>query len=136
MGSEAIQLTNAQLQAGPQTVSDGSAFPAGQATIPLALLPTQKPYVVLGSATLNLQSPLAYVPLSAVGATGPVTQAHTLYVRSNAPIQLQLTYLGDSTPHTTYLMGLLVLEADPSHPIVAVAAQGAAFVESLAVGNQ
>jgi hypothetical protein len=133
---DTIQLGEATLLAGPSEVCEGDTFPAGGTTIPLALLGTWKPYVVdSGRQLYNVASPAAFVPLNGVGASGPVTQAHTLYLRVLAPVQVQLTYFGVVSAQVVYLSGLLLVEPDPAHPVTAVAVMGTAQVEFLAVGN-
>lgn len=134
--SEAVQLApGSALLAGPLVVSDGSAFPGSTSTVPLALQPPQKPYAVTSGVLLFTISSLSFVVIPAVGAVGPVTQAHTVYVRSLGPIQLRLTYLGDASPGITYLSGLAVIEVDPSRAVTKIEALGAGQLEVFAAGN-
>lgn len=135
--AEVIQLQPATLMAGPSTSNDGSVFPSGNTIIPLDLAPAQKPYVVSTGRQLPMvQSPSGFQALAGIGATSSVTQAHTVYVRTQAPFMFRVTYLGDATPKVRYTSGLWMEEADPSHPIVLLEAQGTGQVEYLAVGNQ
>lgn len=134
---DAIQFSNAQLLAGPQVLSDGSAFPSSVSTVSLALQPPIKGFVTTTGVQLyNLSSPSSPMAIPGIGSNGPVTQAHTLHVRSQSPLQVLVTYLNDATAHTSYTLGELLIEADPAHPIVAVSIQGSGPVEVLAVGNQ
>jgi hypothetical protein len=133
---EVIQLGNATLQAGPASSSADSPFPSGQATIPLALFPIAKSYSVgTGPQLQNVSSPNAPVALPGIGASGPVTQAHTLYLRTQVPMVVSLTKNGGSA-QTVNVLGLLLVEFDPNNPLVALAVQGTGQVEFLAVGNQ
>jgi hypothetical protein len=126
------------LYAGPNDVCEGSGgFPAGSTPIPLELLPCSKPYLVsTGASLINIASPASLYALPGVGTAGNVTQAHTLYLRTNVPVIVALTFLGGASAQQLNVNGLLIIEADPAHPITGVSVQAAqAQVEYLAVGN-
>lgn len=130
----------AQLQAiltvGPAAVSD-SFFPSGTSTVPLFLNPSPKQYNVdTGPQRPQVNSPNTYAALSAIGAGQTVTQASLLVFRSNVPVKLRLTYLGDAVPYIRYVNGLVIEEFDPSHPLTLLEMQGAGQVEYWACGLQ
>jgi hypothetical protein len=133
-----IQLVGGSLQAGPAFASDGSSFPAASTPIPLALYPANgKQYTVgTGGQLYTVNSPSAFVAVQGVGASGPVTQAHTVYARTTSAMILQVTYAGDATQYLIYLQGTIVLEADPNHAITSINVKGAGQLEFMAVGNQ
>jgi hypothetical protein len=135
--AEVIQLQPATLMAGPSTSNDGSVFPSGNTIIPLDLIPVQKPYVVsTGRQLPTVQSSGGFTALSGVGAGQSVTQAHTVYVRTQSPFMFRVTYLGDAVPKVRYTSGLWIEEVDPTHPVTLLEVQGTGQVEYLCVGNQ
>jgi hypothetical protein len=137
---EAIQLVNAQLQAGPPTVGDGSVFPSGQTNIPLDLNPTpQKPYAVsTGRQLANVSSPNSLQTLPGIGTGSTVTQGHTLYMRTNGSFLVALTMNGiaGGAVQEFQLAGLVVLEFDQNKYLTLLQVQGTGTIEYLVVGNQ
>lgn len=132
---EAVQLQGATLAAGPTVVSDGSQFPSGSTTIPFALNPAQKPYVVeTGRVLPTVNTANAYQIMQGIGTGGPVTQAHTLYVRVAAPMKIRITQNG--VTNVVLLNGVLLLEFDPSNPMTLLEINGSGQVEYAAWGNQ
>lgn len=135
--SDTIQLGGgAVLQAGPAAVDDCGSFPAGATSIPLQLLPVAKGYVVTtGRQLYNLSSPSAFTTLPGVGALGPVTKAHTLYLRCLSPFEIRITNATDGTTKVNYVMGLFLQELTQGQEVVLVEAMGAGQLELLAAGN-
>lgn len=132
--SEQLQLTGgAALQGGPSSVCDGTGgFPSAAVNVPLSLLPSCKQYVVSSGPQLaNVNSPSAPGALS----IGAVTQAHTIYLRTNVPMVFSITYTGNATPQLTYVNGMVIIEVDPAHYVTAIAVQGVGQAEYLCVGN-
>lgn len=124
--------------------SDASgAFPAGATSIPLALSPSPKSLTVdSGVVKRNVASPAAFVALSGVGASDAVTQGSFLYVRTNAPMQLRMTFNNPAGGVTTAVVpvgssiggGLLVLEFDPTRYLTLLEAEGIGTIEYLVGG--
>lgn len=136
--SEIIQLgAGAVIQAGPGDVVDQGTFPSDVASIPLSLVGAIKPYIVSTGVQLYNWNTTLFTALPGVGSAGPVTQAHTLYMRTVVYMKVRLTYQNDASPHITYVLGMLLLEFDPgNNPVVLVEAIGAGQLQMLAVGNQ
>lgn len=137
--TDQIQIEG-QLTAGPQSACEGTGgFPGSTSVVPLALSGGccgGKPYTnSTGPQLLQFNNTVTSVALNGVGAGGPVTKAHTVYIRTSAPILFTFAFDGVGPTSDVYVYGLFLLEVDPTHCITAVAAKGAATIEYLAVGN-
>lgn len=133
---------NGSLFAGPQAVTTDT-FPGSSFTIPLGLAEGGTKGWTVGTGVLrrNLNSPAAFVALGGVGpAAGAdaVTQGHTLYLRCDAGIDLEMTIddgAGGTDVVVVHHKGLLIKEFDAARPLELLRAQGTATVEYLVVGN-
>jgi hypothetical protein len=121
------------LVVGPQAVVDTSV-PSGTTTAPFALDKVATVHSGLKQRALNSAS--VYVTLSGVGTSDDVTNGLQLYLRSSDPILVRLTF--DTTPADIVseipVNGLLLLDIDPSKPLVSVEAKGVATIEYLIAG--
>ena len=94
-------------------------FPSGEALVAMDLLPPLKGYIVTtGRQLYNINSPSAFAPIPGVGTNGPVTQGHTLYMRSNGPFLVQLTMTGvdGGTSQEIPLYGTMLIEFNAINP--------------------
>jgi hypothetical protein len=124
--------------------SDASgAFPAGASSVPLSLSPSLKPLLVdSGMQKRNVASPLAFVALSGVGATDTVTQGTFLYLKTNAPMQVRMTFnnpAGGVTSAVTNVGssvggGQIIQEFDPTRWLTLLEVEGSGTVEWLVGG--
>lgn len=80
-----------QLTAGPSSATDGT-FPDGSTVIPFSTSPSPKPYNSdTGKNVRTITSPSSFIELVNLGADGDVTQAHTVELRTSAPMTLRVT---------------------------------------------
>jgi hypothetical protein len=118
----------------------GGSFPSGITQIPFGLNPPSKPYTVsTGAMVATVDSPSSFVALGGIGAGGAVTQATTLYLRTTAPIALQLIRNNNGSGTTTITLGqvsgVFLLEAPAGYEVQSVLVEGAGTVEYFAAGN-
>jgi hypothetical protein len=117
---------------------DAGSFPAGISNVPLSLLPCSKPFAVsTGDQVANVNN-VALAALGGIGAGGPVTKAHTLYLRSAAAMQVQLTLSNDGTGTTTATVnvnGTMLIETATGYEVQGVSVLGVGVLEYLALGN-
>jgi hypothetical protein len=117
---------------------DAGSFPAGISNVPLSLLPCSKPFVVsTGDQVANVNN-VSLAPVGGVGASGPVTNAHTLYLRTAAPMKVQLTLNNDGSGTTTETLnvnGTLLIETATGYEVQGVEVLGVGVLEYLAIGN-
>jgi hypothetical protein len=134
---DVVQLGSAILQAGPQACSEGTGgFPGSTGQTPLMLLPCQKGYIVTtGFQVMNLNSPSAPVALPGIGTNGTVTQAHTIFIQTTTPTLVVPTYTGVANPTAQRVVGILLIEVDPSNPCTGITVQGQGPVQFAAFGN-
>lgn len=131
----------AQLTSGPSDSSTSGQFPSGTDVIPFSLAQDPKSYSVrTGTQQASVQSPLAYVALSGIGAGQSVTQAQLLYLRTNTAMNVRVTRTDPTNPVATITFvarpqGLLFVEASVDSPITLVEVEGAGTVEFAAFGN-
>ncbi len=112
--------------------------PAGVTQIPFSATPSPKPSSRMGGGSKVLSSPSAFQTISGLGPTDDVTTADTIYVKSDAPIQLQLTMqnLGGGSPVVSVVnvYGTFWIELPPSGYATGLAAQGSANLEVIISG--
>jgi len=113
--------------------------PQGVSQTPLALNPSTKQSAVqTGLRHKSLSSPSSMQAISGLGTGGDVTTADTLYLKSDAPIQVQLTQQnlagGSPVVSVVNLYGTLLLEFPPSGYLTGIEAQGTANLEILISG--
>ena len=95
--------------------SPSGTVPAGVSQVPLATNPpTKQSAVQTGLRHKSLNSSGSFQILSGLGATDDVTTADTIYVKSDAPIQLRLTQVnpagGSPIVSIVNLFGMLFQE--------------------------
>ena len=136
MGTVSFQ---GEIEARPQVVSDTS-FPGGRTDISLILTPTSKPAgVMTGVALRTINSPSSYVALTGVGVTDTVTQSNFVYLRTNAPMLIRLTFKDGSNPDIVSVLpmnGACVYEVDVSRYLKLIEVMGSGQVEWFASGPQ
>ena len=126
---------NALLQAGPAASGDQN-FPSGTTTIPIATTPDPKVYNEdSGRTNITLNSPAAYVALPPLAPGGLLTQAHTLYLRTAAPMTVRLTF-GSTVLDGLQIQGTFFMEFPPGTPLTLCEVKGAGAVEYYVAGNQ
>jgi hypothetical protein len=137
MGSSVV--FTGSIIAGPQGAGDCS-FPSGITNIAFGTSPNTLPAPVSAYNQVSLNSPSAFQTLPGLGPTSTVTQGNFLYVRSNAPVLLQLVYFTASGNVTVVipLYGPFVWQVpqSPSYYLVSAAIEGTAQVEFYVSGNQ
>jgi hypothetical protein len=126
----------ATLTAAPAQATD-QTFPSGTTTIPFATTPDPKTYTndTGRNNVSNFASPSSYTALAGLGTAGPVTQAHTLYVRTANPMMMQLTFQGGSALDPIQIQGVFFMEFPPNLPLVLVEMQGVGAIEYYFAGN-
>jgi hypothetical protein len=138
--SLAAQLT-AALVTGPQQVTD-NPFPSGACTINFGLNPPQKQYVVTTGdqvVTVAAPTPNVYQAIDCIGTGGAVTQALTLFLRTQVPMMVQMTFNnpnGGTTVITEPINGVKLQEYPANGTLIALGVQGAGSIEVWAAGNQ
>jgi len=114
------------------------AFPASSIQIPLAFIEGARPYdAASGILVQNVASPAAFIPLVGVGPTGPVTQATSLYLKSDGPCVLRLTNDdggGGTVVQTIPIHGLILVEFPVTQPLELLEIQGEVRIEYFVSG--
>ena len=122
------------LACGPAAATED--VPAGLTTIPYQTSPAPK-YLqaTTGDMQVLLNNPSSYVALPGIGGAG-VKQATFLYLRTNAAMQVRVTYAGTDglVQAVEVINGMSVSEVDPASYIELVEVQGAGQVEYFAGG--
>ncbi len=111
--------------------------PAGVTQIPFSATPSPKPSSRMGGGSKVLSSPSAFQTISGLGPTDDVTTADTIYVKSDAPIQLQLTMqnlIGGTVVSVVNVYGTFWIELPPNGYATGLAAQGNANLEVIISG--
>ncbi len=117
----------------------GGTFPTSSNAVPISLYSDPKGYQACsGALTRTLNSPSAFVPLPALGASGDVVQGDTLYLKSDGPVILRIVQDdGSGVTTATYDMpvsGLVILEFPASQPLLGISVKGTARIEYLISG--
>lgn len=84
-----------------------------------------------------VNSPSAYVELDGIGTDESVTEAIFLYVNTQSPMKLRVTFT--DTPDVVseiWVQGPFVIEMPSSNPIKLLEAKGVGTIEYFAAGNQ
>lgn len=139
MAGQDVVTFKGTLMAGPPKASSTS-FPTGIVNASFDLKPASKPAPVLVHNVRNLASPSAYAAMDGIGTGNTVTKATFLYVRTESPMTLRITYddgaggslVRDSIP----VDGLHVEELPTDKFIKLLEAQGSGVLEYFASGNQ
>ena len=127
------------LSAGPPAGAE--AFPGSNMQVPLALLAgASTTYgVASGILTQNVASPSpAYLTLSAVGASGPVTQGLFLYLKTSDSMLLEVTHddgSGGTLVRLVPVRGLFILEFPTNMPLEGLRIQGSGRIEYFVAGQ-
>lgn len=133
MGSIKVQ---GSLLGGP---SDGGSFPTAQFNAQLSLKNATKGYnAATGVLTRNVQSPNAFVALSAIGGGADVPEADFFYMKSNSDFAVRITLkdgVGGTTVVVVPVSGLFMFEPQSQKAIVSVEVQGSGPIEYFASGN-
>lgn len=113
--------------------------PGGALSVPLALSPHPKQSCVSASGARQVSSPSAYVQLSGVGDTDTVTKANTVYLKTNSPMMIKLTF--DNSPDADIesefpLYGIHLSECGDTKYLKKIEVKGSGTVELVASGNQ
>ncbi len=117
------------LTVAPPTATETSV-PGG---VSVAEFTTVRPFAAqTGLIVRTLASPGALVVLEGPGVT--VTQVFFLYLRTSAPIEIEITQNG--SPRLVEVNGLMILEADTLNPITGLRAKGSGVIEYFAAGPQ
>lgn len=135
MGQVSLQGT---LIAGPVSASD-TTFPGGSFNVPFATTPSPKPVQVQSGDLRQVQSPLAYVTLSGIGATDTVTRGELLYLRTNVPMNIRITTKqtpGPDLVQVSKVNGLLIQEFPSAQYLVLLEAEGSGQIEYFVSGPQ
>ncbi len=138
MSGRNVVTLQGTLLAGPAKGSS-AGFPTGLVNAEFTLRPSSKGAAVSVYDVRNLSSPSGFLTLRGVGAGETVTQATTLYLRTESPMQVRLTYddgSGGSRTATLDVEGLCILEAPSTKFIKLLEASGVGVVEYFASGNQ
>jgi hypothetical protein len=136
-----LTLTPQSVQGTTTSVSAQGTIPAGTVQTGLATTPNPKNSAkqARGYKT-NTSAYGTYVALSGVGATDNVTTADTVYIRTDGPVQVQLTIqnLGGSGTITSVVpvYGTFLWEAPSGGYCTGIAIAGAADVEYVVSGPQ
>lgn len=133
-----ISLTG-EVSVQPDVVSD-TTFPGAVKSAQLSSTPTVKSSTVdSGIAKRLINSPNAFLALSGVGTNDDVTRGDTLYIKSNSPIQVRLTFAqisGGDLVSTVPLFGTCILEIPSDQYLKTIEAKGAGTIEYLISGSQ
>lgn len=139
-------LLSGSITVSPQSVvgttlaaSANGTVPAGVTQIPFAATPSPKPSSRMGGGNKVLNSPSAFQSISGLGPTDDVTTADVLFVKSDGPVQLQLTQQNLSTPggfitSVVNLFGTTWIEFPSGGYLTLLSAQGACNLEVLISG--
>jgi hypothetical protein len=121
------------------SVSPLGLIPAFTRQVALVTTPSPKQSAKCGGGNKTNSSAYGtYVTLSGLGATDDVTTADFLYLKTDAPMQVQLTLqnLGGSGTITSVVpvYGMMVLEFPPSGYLTGLSVAGAGDVEYMVSG--
>ena len=126
------------VQEAPSYACAGIPVPAGVTSIPLSLTPTTKPSVKHAGGNKALSSPSSFQAIGGLGATDDVTMADTVYIKSDAPVQIQLTQQnlagGSAVVSVVNLGGSGLWEFPVGGYLTGLAAQGTCNLEYLISG--
>jgi hypothetical protein len=125
------------LQAGPPAVTEGT-FPASTFSVPIALTPNPKGYLVSDATLSRRINSVPWIALSGLGATDSVTEASTIYLRSDSPLDVRITQSIDDVlvVSTSRLHGTLLREFPSSDPATLVEVKGNATIDFYVQGNR
>lgn len=131
MGTVAL---SGSITAGP---AGSGAFPTSVLTAQLALSTLNKSFNQ-GTGILRraISSPAAFVALE--GTPGTVPQANLLYLRSDAPVQVRMTFDDAPNPDIVSVVpvkGPLVMELEDARFLKLLEVQGTANIEYMLTGN-
>jgi hypothetical protein len=90
-----------------------------------------------GLISRTVNSPAAFVPLSAIGPNGDVTQGDFLYFRTESPVDLRITIddgAGGTTVITQRVGGIYLQEFDPRQPLELLEIRGSSRIEYFVSG--
>ncbi len=113
-------------------------YPGSVFNVPVALSEARKLWTnATGVLTRTIESPDAFVVMSAIGPEADVPAANTIYGRSNAPLDLRITQDdgdGGSTVIILAVSGTFLFETPPTKQITLLEARGTALLEYFASG--
>lgn len=136
MAANTVASLCAQLTVGSNGVYDGACPATVLSTVAmLHLTPPNKPAVVSTGVMSRVVNAGTFIPLSGVGPTDAVTAATLLYMRSadsTTAMQVRLTF--GAVQSVIPLLGVLLIELDPSTPLTSLEVQGVGTLEYLATG--
>lgn len=132
-----IELSG-NLTVGPASSASGT-FPALQASVGLSTTPSPKQMVVSTGVMSRILNAPSFATLSGVGASDTVTKGDTLYFRTNAPMELRLTFVdpdgGSDIVSVVPIYGLGFLEFPPTGTLKLLEAKGNGQIEYLVSGT-
>lgn len=133
-------VLSGNLTVGPGAVTEG-VFPSMRADVQIAFIDGSQGKSAeraTGILSRQINSPAAFVELQGVGPTDTVTQGNTLYLKSNAPVDLRLTRDdgagGQDVTETPGVHGLFVVEFSTTKPLELLEIRGSATIEYLICG--
>lgn len=132
-----LSLTGS-LTVGP-VIGGDNVFPSSQSQVPLASYPAQKSSAVDGGFQhQNVSSPNAFVALSGLNTTDAVSQADTLYFKCQNPMQIRVTFAGNSpTVSVLFVQGTVIIEAPTaSNYMTLLEVMGTGPIEYLVSGQR
>jgi hypothetical protein len=113
-------------------------IPKGTSQIPLATTPSPKQSVKMSGGNKSVASPGAFQTISGLGATDDVTTADTVYIESDAIMQIQITQQnpagGSPIVSVVNLYGTMWIEFPATGYATGLAAQGTGNLEVLISG--
>lgn len=131
----AAVVLSASIVAGPQ--GGGCGYPSTISNIAFGTTPPELPAGVIVSHAKQVNSPAAFVTLDGIGSGATVTQGNFLYVKTNAAMQLRLTF-ADAGPDIVSILqvaGPLVFQIPASGYLKLLEAKGVGAIEYLVSGN-
>lgn len=139
MSSLDVVTFKGALLVGPPKASTGG-FPPGMVNTTFDLKPAAKSAPVSTFQKPSVSSPSSYAALDGIGTGSTVTKANFLYLRTDAPFLLRITFddgAGGNVVVTGIPVdGLFVQETQANKFIKLLEAQGTGVVEYFASGNQ
>jgi hypothetical protein len=134
-----LSLGGSQFVAGP---AGAQGFPSAALDVLFALNPDPKSYqTTTGAATFTANSPSpTFTALGGISATlGPVKAAHTLFLRTQTPMNFRITQNDPSLTPTVKIIpgvnGLFVFEPGAGFEVTLVEVEGTGVIEYAAFGN-
>lgn len=117
----------------------GGTFPTTSTSTPIGFYTEPKGFTSCsGALSRTLNSPSSFVTLPALGASGDVVQADTLYLKSDGPVVLRMVQDdGSGVTTVTYdlpVSGLVILEFPAAQPLLGISVKGTARIEYLLSG--